>query len=147
MGLSEAPNPPHPYPQELQLKLYQAFIFSIPILFSIILFLLFYLFYLKRRATSLSSPPQILPRSSNQSASYISSVSPLYLSHMHYMHEKKREKKKEETWNISFFLWLCCGLIYRAVLYSIMFCCWSEIELSSSKCACQIFLYKLLNSV
>ncbi|XP_020213849.1 probable E3 ubiquitin-protein ligase RHA4A [Cajanus cajan] len=55
--------PPHLYPQELQLKLYQAFIFSIPILFSIILFLLFYLFYLKRRASSLSSSsPQLLPR-------------------------------------------------------------------------------------
>ncbi|XP_027931101.1 probable E3 ubiquitin-protein ligase RHA4A isoform X2 [Vigna unguiculata] len=51
--------PPHLYPQELQLKLYQAFIFSIPILFSIILFLLFYLFYLKRRA---SSSPYLLPR-------------------------------------------------------------------------------------
>ncbi|XP_027346400.1 probable E3 ubiquitin-protein ligase RHA4A isoform X2 [Abrus precatorius] len=56
--------PPHLYPQELQLKLYQAFIFSIPILFSIILFLLFYLFYLKRRASSLSSSsPHLLPRS------------------------------------------------------------------------------------
>ncbi|KAK9668420.1 hypothetical protein RND81_13G059400 [Saponaria officinalis] len=40
------------YPQELQLKLYQAFIFSIPILFCIILLLLLYLFYLKRRATA-----------------------------------------------------------------------------------------------
>ncbi|XP_076892103.1 putative E3 ubiquitin-protein ligase RHA4A [Bidens hawaiensis] len=38
----------HLYYQALQMKLYQAFIFSIPILFSIILFLLFYLFYLKR---------------------------------------------------------------------------------------------------
>ncbi|KAK1408234.1 hypothetical protein QVD17_39870 [Tagetes erecta] len=38
----------HLYSQALQMKLYQAFIFSIPILFSIILFLLFYLFYLKR---------------------------------------------------------------------------------------------------
>ncbi|KAL5194084.1 putative E3 ubiquitin-protein ligase RHA4A [Glycine soja] len=54
--------PPHLYPQELQLKLYQAFIFSIPILFSIILFLLFYLFYLKRRASSLSSSSHLLPR-------------------------------------------------------------------------------------
>ncbi|KAG4958216.1 hypothetical protein AAZX31_13G003100 [Glycine max] len=54
--------PPHLYPQELQLKLYQTFIFSIPILFSIILFLLFYLFYLKRRASSLSSTPHLLPR-------------------------------------------------------------------------------------
>ncbi|XP_044477399.1 probable E3 ubiquitin-protein ligase RHA4A [Mangifera indica] len=47
-------------PQALQLKLYQAFIFAIPVLFSIILFLLFYLFYFKRRASSLSSVP-ILP--------------------------------------------------------------------------------------
>ncbi|XP_065858992.1 probable E3 ubiquitin-protein ligase RHA4A [Euphorbia lathyris] len=57
-------NSSHLYPQALQLKLYQAFIFSIPILFSIILFLLFYLFYLKRRANSFSSPSQILPTSS-----------------------------------------------------------------------------------
>ncbi|KAK7318079.1 hypothetical protein RJT34_02777 [Clitoria ternatea] len=56
MGIPQTPTPsPHLYPQELQLKLYQAFIFSIPILFSIILVLLFYLFYLKRRASSLSS--------------------------------------------------------------------------------------------
>ncbi|XP_042055149.1 probable E3 ubiquitin-protein ligase RHA4A [Salvia splendens] len=56
-------SPPHQYPQEIQLKLYQAFIFSIPILFSIILFLLFYLFYLKRRANSTSSAaaPPLLP--------------------------------------------------------------------------------------
>ncbi|KAL1326402.1 hypothetical protein HN51_036494 [Arachis hypogaea] len=65
MGVSQTEIPtasPHMYPQELQLKLYQAFIFSIPILFSIILVLLFYLFYLKRRASSLSSPPlHLLP--------------------------------------------------------------------------------------
>ncbi|KAJ4711857.1 putative Ring finger protein [Melia azedarach] len=71
MGLPQSPStPPHLYPQALQLKLYQAFIFSIPILFSIILFLLFYLFYLKRRASNLSSPP-ILPTSSNQAPTYI----------------------------------------------------------------------------
>ncbi|XP_074317601.1 putative E3 ubiquitin-protein ligase RHA4A [Silene latifolia] len=54
---------PNVYPEELQLKLYQAFIFSIPILFSIILFLLFYLFYLKRRATNniSSQNPRISP--------------------------------------------------------------------------------------
>ncbi|KAL2342654.1 hypothetical protein Fmac_003939 [Flemingia macrophylla] len=58
MAVPQTPTPsPHLYPQELQLKLYQAFIFSVPILFSIILVLLFYLFYLKRRASSLSSPP------------------------------------------------------------------------------------------
>ncbi|KAJ0263389.1 E3 ubiquitin-protein ligase RHA4A [Hirschfeldia incana] len=60
----QSPISPHLYPQAIQLKLYQAFIFSIPILFSIILFLLFYLFYLKRRASSLSSPPMVLPVSS-----------------------------------------------------------------------------------
>ncbi|XP_020239551.1 probable E3 ubiquitin-protein ligase RHA4A [Cajanus cajan] len=67
MGVPQTPIPsPHLYPQELQLKLYQAFIFSIPILFSIILVLLFYLFYLKRRASSLSSPPlHVLPRTTN----------------------------------------------------------------------------------
>ncbi|XP_050227419.1 probable E3 ubiquitin-protein ligase RHA4A isoform X2 [Mercurialis annua] len=74
-------NPPtsspttHLYPQALQLKLYQAFIFSIPILFSIILFLLFYLFYLKRRATSLSSPSNLLPTlPSNQIAPRLPSI-------------------------------------------------------------------------
>ncbi|XP_073026436.1 probable E3 ubiquitin-protein ligase RHA4A [Primulina eburnea] len=55
-------SPPHQYPQAIQLKLYQAFIFSIPILFSIILFLLFYLFYLKRRASGFSSTSPVLPR-------------------------------------------------------------------------------------
>ncbi|XP_057415347.1 probable E3 ubiquitin-protein ligase RHA4A [Lotus japonicus] len=69
MGVPQTPNPspPHKYPQELQLKLYQAFIFSIPILFSIILILLFYLFYLKRRASSLSYPPplHLLPITAN----------------------------------------------------------------------------------
>ncbi|OAY56325.1 probable E3 ubiquitin-protein ligase RHA4A [Manihot esculenta] len=74
MGFTPTATPPHLYPQELQLKLYQAFIFSIPILFSIILFLLFYLFYLKRRPTSVSSPTQILPTSSNQSTQPVLSV-------------------------------------------------------------------------
>ncbi|KAK4770696.1 hypothetical protein SAY87_031228 [Trapa incisa] len=67
---------PHPYPQALQLKLYQAFIFSIPILFSIILFLLFYLFYLKRRTsstTSLSPPPDIARVSRRAAAPYLPS--------------------------------------------------------------------------
>ncbi|KAF3599693.1 hypothetical protein F2Q69_00033889 [Brassica cretica] len=72
----QTPIPPHLYPQAVQLKLYQAFIFSIPILFSIILFLLFYLFYLKRRASALSSPPpMILPVSStHQPSSHLTSV-------------------------------------------------------------------------
>ncbi|XP_052207241.1 probable E3 ubiquitin-protein ligase RHA4A [Diospyros lotus] len=70
MGLPQNPSPPHQYPQEVQLKLYQAFIFSIPVLFSIILFLLFYLFYLKKRVSGLSSPPPILPRTLNQATSF-----------------------------------------------------------------------------
>ncbi|KAK8568817.1 hypothetical protein V6N13_106700 [Hibiscus sabdariffa] len=63
MGVAQTqpPSAPHLYPQALQLKLYQAFIFSIPILFSIILFLLFYLFYLKRRASNLSNSRPVLP--------------------------------------------------------------------------------------
>ncbi|XP_043706492.1 probable E3 ubiquitin-protein ligase RHA4A [Telopea speciosissima] len=68
MGLPSTPSPPHLYPQALQLKLYQAFIFSVPILFSIILFLLFYLFYLKRRASNLSSSPTTPPWRSNQAS-------------------------------------------------------------------------------
>ncbi|OIV93997.1 hypothetical protein TanjilG_05700 [Lupinus angustifolius] len=73
MGIPQTPNPSpsHLYPHEIQLKLYQAFIFSIPILFTIILVLLFYLFYLKRRASSLSSSPfHILPRRSNPQTTY-----------------------------------------------------------------------------
>ena len=77
MGLPQTPTPTHLYPEALQLKLYQAFIFSIPILFSIILFLLFYLFYLKRRASTSSSTAPILPSSINQAASFLSPVSPL----------------------------------------------------------------------
>ncbi|KAL5551575.1 hypothetical protein UlMin_001751 [Ulmus minor] len=74
MGIPQSPNPPHLYPQALQLKLYQAFIFSIPILFSIILFLLFYLFYLKRRAsTVLSSSASTRPRRTHQTTTYVSS--------------------------------------------------------------------------
>ncbi|KAA8515986.1 hypothetical protein F0562_019165 [Nyssa sinensis] len=71
MGLPQTPSPPHLYPQALQLKLYQAFIFSIPILFSIILFLLFYLFYLKRRASNFSTPPPILPTTLNQTTPFV----------------------------------------------------------------------------
>ncbi|XP_077228211.1 putative E3 ubiquitin-protein ligase RHA4A [Tasmannia lanceolata] len=72
MGLPHTPSS-HPYPPSLQLKLYQAFIFSVPILFTIILFLLFYLFYLKRRRVSnLTSPPQMHPRQLNQAATVIS---------------------------------------------------------------------------
>lgn len=63
------PPPPHLYSQELQLKLYQAFIYSIPILFSIIVLLLFYLFYLKRRVSTLSSPPPpLLPTTSDHTS-------------------------------------------------------------------------------
>ncbi|KAG2680809.1 hypothetical protein I3760_11G115200 [Carya illinoinensis] len=70
MGFPQTPDP-H-LSQAVQLKLYQAFIFSIPILFSIILLLLFYLFYLKRRSSSLSSPPPMLPTSSNPASSFAS---------------------------------------------------------------------------
>ncbi|XWS22002.1 hypothetical protein CRYUN_Cryun30bG0106100 [Craigia yunnanensis] len=76
---TQSPTPPHLYPQALQLKLYQAFIFSIPILFSIILFLLFYLFYLKRRTSNLSIAPPILPTSLNQATPYLSSPCQLSL--------------------------------------------------------------------
>jgi hypothetical protein len=58
--ITNSPTPSNMFPEELQLQLYQAFIFSIPILFSIILFLLFYLFYLKRRASSFT--PHLFPR-------------------------------------------------------------------------------------
>lgn len=57
----------HLYSEAVQMKLYQAFIFSIPILFSVILFLLFYLFYLKRTFSnnnSSSSSSIIHPRNS-----------------------------------------------------------------------------------
>ena len=79
MGLPQTPNPSHLSPA-LQLKLYQAFIFSIPILFSIILLLLFYLFYLKRRASTLSYPPPILSRSPIPVSQYFTSVNSLSLS-------------------------------------------------------------------
>ncbi|GER51749.1 RING/U-box superfamily protein [Striga asiatica] len=65
MSPPQISSPPHQYPQEIQLKLYQAFIFSIPILFSIILFLLFYLFYLKRRAYAERSATHLLPRTTS----------------------------------------------------------------------------------
>lgn len=64
----------HPYSHALQIRVYQAFIFSIPILFSIILFLLFYLFYLKRRAYALSSSPPTLPPSTYN---YATSFNPM----------------------------------------------------------------------
>ncbi|KAF4389419.1 hypothetical protein G4B88_006478 [Cannabis sativa] len=77
MGVVQSPTPPHLYPQALQLKLYQAFIFSIPILFSIILFLLFYLFYLKRRASNNIINSNNIPsrpiRSHQTTTTYISS--------------------------------------------------------------------------
>ncbi|XVF63458.1 hypothetical protein PTKIN_Ptkin09bG0088500 [Pterospermum kingtungense] len=82
MGVQTQTPSPHLYPQELQLKLYQAFIFSIPILFSIILFLLFYLFYLKRRASNLSIPHHrpILPTTLNQATTpYLSTPCQLSL--------------------------------------------------------------------
>jgi len=84
---SSPPTLPHMYSEELQLKLYQAFIFSIPILFSIILFLLFYLFYLKRRASSFS--PHLLPRINIPPTTYryysSSSVSSFITFHLVYL--------------------------------------------------------------
>lgn len=119
----------HLYPQALQLKLYQAFIFSIPILFSIILFLLFYLFYLKRRASTLSSSPPILIRRRNHnqaSASYtpyVSSVSSLSLSlFLSYIVSSYicflsnpliLLKKKKQTKNYNYiwvFISICCEI-------------------------------------
>ncbi|XP_007019708.2 PREDICTED: probable E3 ubiquitin-protein ligase RHA4A [Theobroma cacao] len=81
MGLphTPSPTPPHLYPQALQLKLYQAFIFSIPILFSVILFLLFYLFYLKRRASTPSYPRPLIPTTFNQATPYLPSPCQLSL--------------------------------------------------------------------
>ncbi|XAR70152.1 hypothetical protein NMG60_11026922 [Bertholletia excelsa] len=69
MGFPQPPSTSPPdYSQSLQLKLYQAFIFSIPILFSVILFLLFYMFYLKRRTSATVSTLQpTLTLSLNQS--------------------------------------------------------------------------------
>ncbi|KAK9147245.1 hypothetical protein Scep_006002 [Stephania cephalantha] len=73
MGPPQTPDPSHLYSQALQLKLYQAFIFSVPILFFFILILLFYLFYLKRRRdsilTSTSTAP--LPWRAHQPATLI----------------------------------------------------------------------------
>lgn len=72
MGRHEDAIPPNPtlYPEELQLKLYQAFIFSIPILFCIILFLLFYLFYVKRRANNMSSHSLPIQQSANNQSAF-----------------------------------------------------------------------------
>lgn len=63
MGMPKSPTS-KPYPRSVQLKLYHAFIFSVPILFTIILFLLFHLFYIKRRSRhmALSSPPTVTTR-------------------------------------------------------------------------------------
>jgi len=114
MGIPQAPAPPHLYPQQLQLKLYQAFIFSIPILFSIILFLLFYLFYLKRRASSISSPPHIIPGSSNQATLYhASSVRPLSISLSHAPNACKR----------AFLSFMLCFRDRVVYYYGIMVCC------------------------
>lgn len=94
MGLPQNSSPPHLYPQALQLKLYQAFIFSVPILFSIILLLLFYLFYLKRRRDStISSSPTSLARRMNQ---------PTPLPHMPFGHGMKEEIIQENLPVVSF---------------------------------------------
>lgn len=67
-----------------ELKLYQAFIFSVPIFFTFILLLLFYLFYLRRRRVDWSS---LRMRTSNSLSSFqstseisrVSSIKILYL--------------------------------------------------------------------
>ncbi|KAE9597826.1 hypothetical protein Lal_00013935 [Lupinus albus] len=85
MGVPQTPNPSpsHLYPQEIQIKLYQAFIFSIPILFTIILILLFYLFYLKRRASSFTHPPlHIITSTSNPQTTYSYPSSPYRSDHL-----------------------------------------------------------------
>ncbi|KAD4385084.1 hypothetical protein R6Q59_010791 [Mikania micrantha] len=69
MSVSQTPS--INYHHTLQIRVYEAFIFSIPVLFSIILILLFYLFYLKRRAYSLSSAP------SSSTFSYATSFLPM----------------------------------------------------------------------
>ncbi|OVA14721.1 zinc finger protein [Macleaya cordata] len=92
MGVPQTQSPAHFYPQELQLKLYQAFIFSVPILFSIILLLLFYLFYLKRRRDSnLSSlPSTVNPRTTTTTLNQPTTVLPLHLE------EGLKEELKEK---------------------------------------------------
>uniref|UniRef100_A0A7N0U2Q5 Uncharacterized protein n=1 Tax=Kalanchoe fedtschenkoi TaxID=63787 RepID=A0A7N0U2Q5_KALFE len=77
MGFPEAASDPpsHLYPQPIQLKLHQLFIFSVPVLLSIILFLLSFLFYLKRRsraaASASTSPSLELPRTTAGHSYYL----------------------------------------------------------------------------
>lgn len=63
-----------------QLKLYQAFIFSVPIFFTFILLFFFYLFYLRRRRADWSSlrmrTATIATIDNNNNNYYISTVSP-----------------------------------------------------------------------
>ncbi|XAR55159.1 hypothetical protein NMG60_11030571 [Bertholletia excelsa] len=64
MGFAAQPPTPLPHPYSQATRLYQAFIFPIPIFCFMFLVLLFYLFYLKRR-TPTFSPPLTLPISSH----------------------------------------------------------------------------------
>ncbi|KAJ9676385.1 hypothetical protein PVL29_025085 [Vitis rotundifolia] len=70
-------DPPNCCSASAELKLYQAFIFSVPIFFTFILLLLFYLFYLRRRRVDWAS---LRMRSSMQNdADHASGVSELGL--------------------------------------------------------------------
>jgi len=75
MGRHEDSMPPNSelYLEEIQLKLYQVCIFSIPVLFPTILFLLFLVFCLKRRANSMlfQHPATQQCEASNQFASFL----------------------------------------------------------------------------
>lgn len=55
MSCSSTNPPPYCSAASTELKLYQAFVFSVPVFFTFILLLLFYLFYLKRRRANWQS--------------------------------------------------------------------------------------------
>ncbi|KAF3337794.1 RING-H2 finger protein ATL58-like isoform X1 [Carex littledalei] len=55
MSCSSSNPPPYCSAASTELKLYQAFVFSVPVFFTFILLLLFYLFYLKRRRANWQS--------------------------------------------------------------------------------------------
>ncbi|KAJ4790395.1 RING finger family protein [Rhynchospora pubera] len=55
MSCSSSNPPPYCSAGSTELKLYQAFVFSVPVFFTFILLLLFYLFYLKRRRANWQS--------------------------------------------------------------------------------------------
>ncbi|KAJ3675501.1 hypothetical protein LUZ60_004543 [Juncus effusus] len=55
MSCNSPDQPSYCSPVSTELKLYQAFVFSVPVFFTFILLLLFYLFYLKRRRANWQS--------------------------------------------------------------------------------------------